>query len=153
MFLFLDIDGVMVPAKGWKAPVLLNDGFPAFSDKATLALKSLMTDNTTIVLTTSHRANYTLKQWIDIFKNRNIDIERLVSLDKNINNLSRKAEIMNWITLKSLERNFIIIDDDKSLNDLPPDLKKYLVLTSATVGLTHGDAERAKAIKNELALT
>ena len=33
MLLFLDIDGVMVPAKGWKSPELLNDGFPAFSSR------------------------------------------------------------------------------------------------------------------------
>jgi hypothetical protein len=31
MLIFLDIDGVMVPAKSWERPVLLKDGFPAFS--------------------------------------------------------------------------------------------------------------------------
>ena len=35
MLLFLDIDGVMVPAKGWKSAELLEDGFPVFSTKAT----------------------------------------------------------------------------------------------------------------------
>ena len=29
MIIFLDIDGVMVPAKGWKVPDQLDDGFPA----------------------------------------------------------------------------------------------------------------------------
>ncbi|MDI3318583.1 HAD domain-containing protein [Pinibacter soli] len=42
MLIFLDIDGVMVPAKGWKAPEMLSDGFPAFSNKATNALRNLV---------------------------------------------------------------------------------------------------------------
>jgi hypothetical protein len=43
MLIFLDIDGVMVPAKGWQRPELLSDGFPVFSLNAVNALKKLIT--------------------------------------------------------------------------------------------------------------
>ncbi len=57
MFIFLDIDGVMVPAQGWKSPELLNDGFPVFSNKASRVLQSLISEDTTVMLTTSHKSN------------------------------------------------------------------------------------------------
>jgi hypothetical protein len=50
MLLFLDIDGVMVPAKSWKNPELLNDGFPAFSSKASNALQHLISENPPLCL-------------------------------------------------------------------------------------------------------
>ncbi|MBX9734763.1 MAG: hypothetical protein K2X37_11935 [Chitinophagaceae bacterium] len=61
MLIFLDIDGVMVPVKGWKSPEFLNDGFPAFSSQATSALQRLIAEDVTIMLTTSftlHPTNY-----------------------------------------------------------------------------------------------
>jgi hypothetical protein len=44
---------------------------------------------------------------------------------------------LNWYFTNKIEDNFIIIDDDKSLNLLPEFLKEKLILTSATVGLTN----------------
>lgn len=55
LYIFLDIDGVMVPAKGWKAPELMTDGFPNFSAKAVAALHTLLAPDAVIILTTSHK--------------------------------------------------------------------------------------------------
>ena len=52
MLYFLDIDGVMVPAEAWKSPELLNDGFPAFSSKATSTLQHLLSEDDIVMLTT-----------------------------------------------------------------------------------------------------
>jgi hypothetical protein len=38
MLLYLDIDGVMVPANSWRKPEILEDGFPEFSSKAVSSL-------------------------------------------------------------------------------------------------------------------
>ena len=46
MLIFLDIDGVMVPAKSWKSPELLDDGFPEFSSAATRVLNLIISENT-----------------------------------------------------------------------------------------------------------
>lgn len=149
MLIFLDIDGVMVPAKGWKTPELLSDGFPAFSDKASRVLQRLISENTTIVLTTSHKANYTIDEWKDIFTKRSIHVENLKRLDNNVNNLSRKDEILNWFAVNNINDNFVIIDDDKSLNDFPDSLKKNLILTNPIIGLTDEHLESIMIIINK----
>jgi hypothetical protein len=146
MRIFLDIDGVMVPAKGWKSPELLKDGFPSFSSKATYVLQNLIEDDTVIMLTTSHKANFSIEEWICMFKNRNINIDHVMCLPANVGNLSRKDEIVNWFNVNHISDHFIIIDDDRSLNELPSFLKDHLVQTSPYIGLTEEHLEMARAI-------
>ena len=148
MLFFLDIDGVMVPAKGWKSPEFLNDGFPAFSIKATSTLQSLISEDVTIMLTTSHKANFSIEEWKSIFKNRGINIEKIKLLPENFNNLSRKDEIVNWFNVNYVDEDFVIIDDDKSLNELPNFLKDNLVQTSPFIGLTEEHLEAIKSISH-----
>lgn len=137
MLVLLDIDGVMVPANSWKRPEFLNDGFPAFSNRATKALQRIIFETgATIVLTTSHKFSYTLEEWKNIFIERGIKINAIDRLSENINHLNRKEEILNWLQTNTINEEFIIIDDDKSLNSLSDDLKEKLIQTSATVGLT-----------------
>lgn len=135
MLLFLDIDGVMVPAKGWKTPELLQDGFPAFSKNATRILQRIITPDVTVLLTTSHKSRYNIEEWKTIFKNRGIHIENIKSLPENAGCNNRKEEIINWFKFNTVESNFLIIDDDTSLQDLPVSLKANLVQTSPTIGL------------------
>jgi len=149
MLIFLDIDGVMVPAKGWKSPELLDDGFPAFSNRASCVLQSLISEETTIMLTTSHKSNYTIDEWKGIFRKRGINVEKIKSLDINVDNLSRKDEILNWFIVNKTNEDFIIIDDDKSLNSLPNSLKENLILTSPFIGLTDEHLENVRAILNK----
>jgi len=149
MLFFLDIDGVMVPAKGWKSPEFLNDGFPAFSSKATHTLQSLISEDVTIMLTTSHKAKFSIEEWKNIFKNRGINIEKIKSLPENFNNLNRKDEIVNWFSVNNVDEDFVIIDDDKSLNELPDFLKENLVQTSPYIGLTEEHLEAIKSISHK----
>lgn len=149
MLLFLDIDGVMVPAKGWKNPEFLNDGFPAFSSKATSTLQRLISETVTVMLTTSHKANFSIEEWKNIFNSRGVNIEKIKSLPKNSNSISRKDEIVNWFKNNKTDEDFIIIDDDKSLNELPDFLKKFLIQTSPYIGLTEEHLETINSILNK----
>jgi hypothetical protein len=149
MLIFLDIDGVMVPAKSWKNPELLDGGFPAFSLKAVHVLQQLITNDTTIMLTTSHKTSYTLTRWKEIFKTRGIEINTIKSLDENTNFLNRKDEVLNWFNLNNVNEKFVIIDDDKSLNGLPDFLKTKLILTSPLIGLTESHLEEIKEILSQ----
>ena len=106
MLIFLDIDGVMVPAKSWKSPELMNDGFPAFSNKSVAVLQKLISDDVTVIFTTSHKSNYTIEEWKNIFKSRNIDASKIKSLPQNIKNLSRKDEVLNWFNLNNINEPF-----------------------------------------------
>ena len=136
MLVFLDIDGVIVPAKGWKSPEMLADGFPAFSSKATFMFRKLIANGGTVLLTTSHKAKFSLGEWKTIFSRRDIAVEKLYCLPPNTSNLTRFGEIVDWFNVNNVTEPFIIIDDDKSLNALPDFLKKHLVLTSPYIGLT-----------------
>lgn len=137
MLILLDIDGVMVPAKSWKKPEFLNDGFYAFSNDATKALQKIISEtNADILLTTSHKSKYSIQEWKNIFVLREINVNDIFSLPENLNLLNRKDEIMQWFNTNLNNHNFIIIDDDKSLNGLPPFLKNKLIQTSSDVGLT-----------------
>jgi 16S rRNA C1402 (ribose-2'-O) methylase RsmI len=137
MLIYLDIDGVMVPANSWRRPEMLEDGFLEFSSKAVLSLNKIISySNATIVLTTSHKHKFTLQQWNAIFKRRNINVDKITRLPKNLIHLNRKDELMRWFIDKHLLGKFLIIDDDKSLNGLPEFLKDKLIQTSGSVGLT-----------------
>lgn len=136
MLILLDIDGVMVPANPWKRPEFLGDGFPAFSPKAVAALNRLLSGGAEIVLTTSHKAKYSIPQWKEIFKLRGVNVDIISALPENTTYLNRKEEILNWIATQAGLSDFIIIDDDKSLNGLPAHIKENLVQTSGAIGLT-----------------
>lgn len=137
MLILLDIDGVMVPANSWRKPEILEDGFPGFSSKAVQALDRIVSvTSADIVLTTSHKYNYSLQQWKDIFNRRGISLNSIDRLPENTNHLTRKDEILNWFNTNKINKDFLIVDDDKSLNGLPDFLKSKLIQTSASVGLT-----------------
>ena len=137
MLIFLDIDGVMAPAKSWQRPDILEDGFVDFSSKAVSVLQDLLDQftDTTIILTTSHKSRFSLSQWKIIFERRGLNVNKLESLNDNTDFQSRKIEILNWFASNDIHEDFIIIDDDKSLNDLPTFYKDRLILTSSLVGL------------------
>jgi len=133
----LAIDGVMAPAKSWQRPDILEDGFVDFSSKAVSVLQDVLAQNadTTIILTTSHKSRFSLSQWKIIFERRGLKVNKLESLNDNNDFQSRKVEILNWFESNDIHEDFIIIDDDKSLNDLPTFYKDRLILTSSLVGL------------------
>ena len=137
----------MVPASAWKRPEFLNDGFPAFNNRATEALQKIISETSaTLLLTTSHKSNYSISEWNAIFKLRGITVTKIERLEENSLNTNRKDEILNWFSSTNSKEKFVIIDDDKSLNALPSNLKEKLVLTSPLVGLTMDMAFDAIAI-------
>ena len=69
-------------------------------------------------------------------------------LDDNLKSLNRKDEILNYLNAHPEIENYVILDDDKSLNDLPESIKQKLVLTSSLIGLTQENIERAIEILN-----
>ncbi len=137
MLIMLDIDGVMVVGNSWKKPEFLNDGFPAFSNKACKAINFFISETRAdIMLTTSHKSKYSIEAWKNIFNLRGIFVDNIYCLPENTNNLSRKEEIINWVNKDIDINDFIIFDDDKSLNGLPKFIKNKLIQTNASVGLT-----------------
>lgn len=137
MLIFLDIDGVLVTAKSWENPRILEDGFPDFSKMAIGVLQPIITNQTKVMLTTSHKSRFTLSEWKKIFLRRGLKVNNIGKLEDNLLSLNRKEEITNWFLKNKVNDDFIIIDDDKSLNELPENLKEHLILTSPMIGLSN----------------
>jgi len=136
MLILLDLDGVMVTAKSWSSPMILEDGFSVFKPKAIKALNMIISKtDAQIILTTSHKHKYSLSQWVEIFKFRCINIDKIDRLPENTENLNRLEEITKWFSTIETDR-FVIIDDDKILNNLPFHLKSRLIQTKPMIGLT-----------------
>jgi len=138
MKIFLDIDGVMVHGNPHKSVELENDGFYKFNTSAVEILKSIIyKTKDELILSTTHRFRFNVSQWKEIFKRRGILAKKLSIVDLPLeNNWTRKMEIQYWISKHNFSTDdLVIIDDDKSLNDLPADLKQRLVLTNSYVGL------------------
>ncbi len=143
MLILLDIDGVMVPATSWKRPEFENDGFPKFSRKSIVGLRKIISETgADILLTTSHKSSYSIAQWKNIFSARGFENIKIKRLNDNSNHLNRREEIMKWVD-KGHENSFVIIDDDKTLNKLPDNIKSKLVQTSASAGLNEELADSA----------
>jgi hypothetical protein len=146
MIIFLDIDGVLVPAKSWKSPELLSDGFPDFSRSAVHVLQQITTEDVTIMLTTSHRFRFSIEEWERIFQERGVQVQNLDRIKVFTRGASRKDEIEHWFSVNPCDDNFIILDDDLSLNGLPSFLKEKLVLTCSMIGLKEEHLEKITKI-------
>ncbi len=149
MLILLDIDGVMLPAKSWSSPEILDDGFAMFNSRSVKVLNDIIErSNADILLTTSHKSSYSISKWKQLFKARGVHINNLNKLPDNLHNLSRCEEITNWFSSNDSLDDFVIIDDDSSLNGLSPYLKKRLVLTKPLIGLTNAHVQESLNILN-----
>lgn len=145
MFILLDIDGVMLNAAPWKKADHLDDGFFAFETRAVSCLQKIVSETgASIVLTSSHKSKFSPKQWEGIFENRGIHVS-VSCLDDNVGHLNRKEEIISWFR-HGIREDFVIIDDDKTLNDLPSYLKDRCVITGSLIGLNFEAADKAIGI-------
>ncbi|OPC27890.1 hypothetical protein BAX97_07700 [Elizabethkingia meningoseptica] len=126
-----------------------DDGFYKFNHTAVDVLNSVDHTRIEVILSTSHRFRFNIKQWKLIFHKRGINFNKISILKQDINHQnSRRFEIEKWITDHNIDSNdIVIIDDDKSLNGLPENLKKRLILTNPYTGLT--DSKELKRILAE----
>lgn len=151
MKFFLDIDGVMVHANPHKRVDLDDDGFYKFNQTAVDVLNSVIDPNSDdeLILSTSHRFRFNIIEWLSIFQSRGINAKNISILDIPIQHKhTRKSEIIDWIVRCNLTADdLVIIDDDKSLNELPNNLKERLVLTNPYTGL-NSSSELKKILRH-----
>ncbi|WP_336836374.1 HAD domain-containing protein [Sphingobacterium siyangense] len=154
MIFFLDIDGVMVHANPHRQVAQATDGFYVFSRAAVETFNTIfIAEEDQVILSSSHRFRYTIAEWKKIFHDRNIRIDLLTLLEDVVakvnHRYTRKDEILGQIVRQGLQtEEIVIIDDDKSLNELPQALKSRLVLTSPYSGLTEKNLHILRNILN-----
>jgi hypothetical protein len=146
-YVLLDIDGVMVPIHSGQRPTLLEDGFMAFDPTCTAALRWLLDQaEIHIVLTTTHRVNHSREGWKVLFQHRGIDSRQLSKVNdaSDLEEVGKRGqEIMEWVESKPIGANFVILDDDASLANLPDHIRSRWIRTGSFRGLTFQDAESA----------
>ncbi|MGH1338082.1 MAG: HAD domain-containing protein [Aureispira sp.] len=128
--LFLDLDGVLITTPAWRPNEIATDGYSAFNPICVHYLNALLPlANFEIWLSSSRRKTSSLEAFQGIFERRGVAAKLAGFLPDYPNCHSRKEEILTFITTMKIS-NFLILDDDKSLNGLAPVYKERLVLTS-----------------------
>jgi hypothetical protein len=135
--ILLDIDGVMVVEKPWKMPKILDDGFLEFTKESVDILNFLILKyDPEIILTTSHKHKYDINKWEEIFKTRGVNLKnnKLSRLNTDTIKIGRLKEIQKWCNDNPNE-NYIILDNDKSLYNLPENIKDNMIITNSFTGI------------------
>lgn len=137
--LLLDIDGVLITTPIWKADQMDSDGYSKFNENCVVNLnKLLLTHKFEIWLSSTRRTVKRLSEFNQIFKNRGIEEPISGFLPEYSECKTRKEELVKFICEHKLT-DFLIIDDDKSLNGLNEEYKERLILTELHKGF---DAEK-----------
>lgn len=136
MIIYLDIDGVMVPATPHKTPEIESDGFYKFTTDSIQCLNSFKED-IEIVLISSHKDRFSKEQWVEIFKSRGVEFTDIHIAPGDISTYKSKKEYIEDFFFHSYR--FIIIDDDKSLREIHPMLKPNIIIPDPYIGLTIND--------------
>lgn len=149
MHLILDLDGVLITNPTWKADRIDSDGYSEFNKSCIENLNGLLTlAEFNIWLSSTRRTVKTLTEFNLIFKNRGIKNEIVGFLPEYPNCVNRKEEVLEFIAEFKVSE-FLIIDDDKSLNGLESGIKEKLILTELTKGFNSEKLKEAtEKIKN-----
>lgn len=149
MHLILDLDGVLITNPSWKTDQIHSDGYSEFNESCVENLNQLLTlAEFDIWLSSTRRTMKTLTEFNLIFKNRGIEKQIAGFLPEYANCRNRKEEVLNFITELKLF-DFLIIDDDKSLNELESRIKEKLILTELMKGFNSEKLKEAtEKIKN-----
>ncbi|MCB9261331.1 MAG: hypothetical protein H6607_02990 [Flavobacteriales bacterium] len=150
MTILLDIDGVLETTPTWRQAEIYSDGFMKLNKKALENLLILhKRTNASIVLTTTHRINYDETKWKEIFRLRGLNFETISKLNNKTEIsqlLDRGTEIKEWVEKKGEGQNYVIIDDDQSINALPEYIKERWVATRPSIGFDKDALEKALLI-------
>ncbi len=150
MTILLDIDGVLETTPNWRQTEIHSDGFMKLNERAVNYLSILYKrTNASIVLTTTHRINYDETKWKEIFRLRGLNFKSITKINNKTEIsqlLDRGTEIKEWVEQKGKEQNYVIIDDDLSINALPEYIKKRWVVTSPSIGFDKEALEKALLI-------
>lgn len=144
--IILDLDGVLITTPPWKKDDIDSDGYSMFNTECVERFNKLLKSlESQIWLSSTRRAHKTLEEFNLIFQHRNIHTPIAGFLPIEEKPCTRKEEIVRFIETNKLS-SYLIIDDDKSLNDLDENMKNRLVLTEFLKGFDQNALKKALEI-------
>lgn len=139
--IILDLDGVLVTTPPWRRDELDVDGYSKFNDNAIENFNMLTNNlNFELWLISDRRKGKTLEQFNEIFKNRNINCQ-LTGMVPVYGYLTRLEELNKFLVENEIE-NYILIDDDNSLEGLQD--KSSWVKTKPLIGFGTEELNESK---------
>lgn len=143
--IILDLDGVLITTPSWQPDTMHEDGYSDFDQQSKANFNVLLDDvQAEIWLSSSRRLAKTLSEWNQIFVNRKIHRELTGLMPVSPNRSNRCEEIEAFLTYSSAVSNFLILDDDASLEDSPAHMKKFWVRTYPLIGFSYNKLEEAR---------
>lgn len=139
--IILDLDGVLITTPPWRRDELDIDNYSKFNEIAIANFNMLTNDlNFELWLISDRRRGKTLEQFNEIFKNRNIN-KQLDGMVPIYGYISRREELQKFISENKIE-NYIIIDDDSSLDELED--KDFWIKTKSLTGFGKEELNESK---------
>lgn len=134
--LILDLDGVLITTPNWKPDIISEDGYSKFDENCVKNLNTLLSKiNIEIFLISTRRLKKSLKEFNLLFRNRGISQE-IKSFIPDYPDCKSRFDELNRFLNENENMNYLIIDDDKSLNALEYKKKERLILTDYNQGFS-----------------
>ena len=144
--IILDLDGVLILTPPWKSDKIDVDGYSQFDRQSVTNLNILMSNvDAELWLSSNRRFGKTLEEFRQIFILRQIEAPLIGFLPLKNLNTPRKDEVCNFLDQEPI-KNFLIIDDDKSLNNLDPLRKSFWVSTDSMIGFNSEKLKESEAL-------
>ena len=137
--IILDLDGVLITSPSWESDNLHEDGYSDFNLNCVNNLNKIIKDTGyDIVLSSSRRLKVDIYKMNEYFRNRGVSKEIIAYIpDYNVDDerkLNRREEIE--IFLETYQpKNYLILDDDKSLSGANEEIKSNWIQTYLMTGL------------------
>jgi hypothetical protein len=133
--ILLDLDGVMIIHPPWRCGNILEDSFDAFTEESVECLNEIVHQTGyDIILSSSRRLTIDIDTMNGYFKSRGVikPIKAYMPKYHDVKWWTRVREIEQFLA-DNESKNYLIIDDDKSLGDLKD--KSDWIQTYMSIGL------------------
>ena len=136
--ILLDLDGVLITTVPWEPDKIHEDGYSDFNSICVTNLNRIITDTGyDIVLSSARRVNVDINQMNIYFKNRGVikPIKAYVPIYSTETIwYARRREIEKFLE-EHKPKNYLIIDDDKSLFSSSEEIQSNWIQTYLMTGL------------------
>ncbi len=144
--IILDLDGVLITTLPTQPEVLHADGYTDFNKDCVANFNALMSmTDAEVWLISMRRKTKTLAEMQAIFANRGIVAPLVGMVPVYAEGMKRNHETVRFIRQQNLEQ-YLIIDDNRVLRQLPRVMKNRLVQTNYAQGFNEEALQEARRV-------